>query len=1172
MGSSTASLFLLLGCFIPVFCITREYFIGIREIQWDYAPTGKNVILNKLLKEDEHAATFLERGPQRIGSVYKKAVYLQYTDATYTKEITKPKWLGFLGPVMSAEEGDVIKVHLKNMATRAYSIHSHGIMYNKTSEGALYPDETTDAEKHDDRVDPGKSYTYVWVLSDTHAPTKDDTNCLARAYHSHLHAPQDIASGLVGPLIICKKGTLDVYGDKAADYSYVLMFTVSDENMSWYLDDNIKTYCTQQSTAANSPQQPSPAVNSPQQPSPAVNSPQQPSPAVNSPQQPSPAVNSPQQPSTAANSPQQPSPAANSPQQPSPAANSPQQPSPAANSPQQPTTKVDKDDEAFQESNLMHSINGFVYGNLPDLSMCVGNKIHWHLIGMGNEVDIHSVFFHGQILTNLGHHTDAVSLFPATFTNVEMTADNPGHWLLSCQVNDHLMAGMQALFEVKKCFPAVHKPRPNGEVREYFIAAEEVLWDYAPSQVNHGTGKPLNTDGDSETFFQRGNDRIGGKYKKVQYKEYTDNTFTVQKERTPEELHLGILGPVIRAEEEDTIKVVFKNKASRPFSMQPHGVQYNVEQSGTLYYNELEESYTAKKLREIKKETRTVTPPPAALVKPGTTHTYEWVVPKGGGPVADDADCITYFYYSAVDPVKDTSSGLVGPLLVCKKKTLKKGKQKNVNKEFHMLATVFDENLSWFLDDNINQFTKAPKTVNKEDEDFQESNKMHSINGYMYGNLPGLTMCKGDKVSWHLSGLGSEADIHGLYFEGNRLIYRETRRDVMNVFPHISHTVMMEPDSMGQFEVVCQTTDHYQGGMRANYTVQKCSMFNRQSEIMLHSKTYYIAAMEIDWDYSPNRTWEQEMYHGLTQSPGNDFIDKQGKFIGSIYKKVVYREFTNNKFTKQKERSADMQHLGILGPMIHADIGDKVNIVFKNMATRTYSIHAHGVKTDVPQVKETKPGETQTYTWYVPKTAGPTDKQETCSVGAYYSTVDVNKDLYSGLIGPLVICRRSYARSFGLKKEVEEFALLFMVFDENESWYLDDNIKTNIKTPTRNIKEDEDFIESNKMHGINGQLYGNLLGLNMEVGDKVYWYLMGMGNEIDIHTAHFHGHSFDYKLSGGSHRADVFGLFPGTFQTVKMKPKYPGSWLLHCHVADHIKAGMVTVYKVTEKEKKGFFG
>lgn len=70
--------------------------------------------------------------------------------------------------------------------------------------------------------------------------------------------------------------------------------------------------------------------------------------------------------------------------------------------------------------------------------MCMGNKIHWHLFGMGNEVDIHSAFFHGQILTDKRHHVDTVSLFPATFVNVEMVADNPGQWLLSCQVNDHL--------------------------------------------------------------------------------------------------------------------------------------------------------------------------------------------------------------------------------------------------------------------------------------------------------------------------------------------------------------------------------------------------------------------------------------------------------------------------------------------------------------------------------------------------------------------------------------------------------------------------------------------------------------------------------------------------------------------------------------------------------------
>lgn len=42
--------------------------------------------------------------------------------------------------------------------------------------------------------------------------------------------------------------------------------------------------------------------------------------------------------------------------------------------------------------------------------------------------------------------------------------------------------------------------------------------------------------------------------------------------------------------------------------------------------------------------------------------------------------------------------------------------------------------------------------------------------------------------------------------------------------------------------------------------------------------------------------------------------------------------------------------------MIHANVGDKVKVVFKNMASRPHSIHAHGVKTDTPDVYHTKPG------------------------------------------------------------------------------------------------------------------------------------------------------------------------------------------------------------------------
>lgn len=45
---------------------------------------------------------------------------------------------------------------------------------------------------------------------------------------------------------------------------------------------------------------------------------------------------------------------------------------------------------------------------------------------------------------------------------------------------------MQAIFEIKKCFPNVHKPRPHGELRQFFIAAEEEVWDYAPTLPSDG--------------------------------------------------------------------------------------------------------------------------------------------------------------------------------------------------------------------------------------------------------------------------------------------------------------------------------------------------------------------------------------------------------------------------------------------------------------------------------------------------------------------------------------------------------------------------------------------------------------------------------------------------------------------------------------------------------------
>ncbi|KPP58829.1 hephaestin-like protein 1-like, partial [Scleropages formosus] len=560
----------------------------------------------------QHASVFLERGPHAIGSVYKKAVYTQYADDKYAEEVAKPPWLGFLGPVLRAEVGDVIVVHLKNFASRSYSLHPHGVFYEKDSEGALYPDGTSGRFKLDDAVPPGGNHTYRWEVTPEFAPADGDANCLTWVYHSHIDAPRDIASGLIGALLTCRKGSLRLSsGDRTqlertdVDRDFFLMFSVVDENLSWYLEENIET-----------------RVFSP----------------------------------------------------------------------------------------LMDvAINGYVFANLPGLEMCLNRTVSWHLFGMGNEVDIHSAYFHGHTVLQQGHRADVLSLFPATFITADMVPRTVGRWMLSCQVNDHVQgtnrrlgsvetglaplrsaaahvtvfvstAGMQAFYTVSSCGGEHdHEAPPGGKKRQYYIAAEEVMWNYAPLGIDTFQNISLTSpDSHSETFFGKTHGRLGGVYQKARYVEYTDETFSTKKVRGATERHLGILGPVIRAESGDLIEVTFLNKASRAYSIQPHGLQYDKANEGAHYGGgtlpppqhcscEATSLRAPAKLagdswscRDAKQRSSQVTP--------GNSFTYRWRVAEG--PAPSDPACISYLYYSAADPIQDTSSGLVGPLLVCKEGSL----------------------------------------------------------------------------------------------------------------------------------------------------------------------------------------------------------------------------------------------------------------------------------------------------------------------------------------------------------------------------------------------------------------------------------------------------------------------------------------------------------------------
>lgn len=44
---------------------------------------------------------FTVSGPHRIGRVYRKVLYREFTDETFTEEKPHPKYLGLLGPIIS---------------------------------------------------------------------------------------------------------------------------------------------------------------------------------------------------------------------------------------------------------------------------------------------------------------------------------------------------------------------------------------------------------------------------------------------------------------------------------------------------------------------------------------------------------------------------------------------------------------------------------------------------------------------------------------------------------------------------------------------------------------------------------------------------------------------------------------------------------------------------------------------------------------------------------------------------------------------------------------------------------------------------------------------------------------------------------------------------------------
>ncbi|EMP34114.1 Coagulation factor V [Chelonia mydas] len=218
---------------------TRRYYIAAEEVFWDYGGLKKSTVRNDRTSHDWG------------NTIYKKVIFRSYVDSTFTTREPEGEYeehLGILGPVIRAEVDDVIQVHFKNLASRPYSLHSHGLLYEKSSEGSSYEDESPDWFKKDDAVQPNDTYTYVWFATKRSGPMQSGAACRSWAYYSGVNPEKDIHSGLIGPILICRKGTLSTSNRPVDTQEFVLLFMVFDEEKSWYFDKHSKGTYTEKTS------------------------------------------------------------------------------------------------------------------------------------------------------------------------------------------------------------------------------------------------------------------------------------------------------------------------------------------------------------------------------------------------------------------------------------------------------------------------------------------------------------------------------------------------------------------------------------------------------------------------------------------------------------------------------------------------------------------------------------------------------------------------------------------------------------------------------------------------------------------------------------------------------------------------------------------------------------
>jgi FtsP/CotA-like multicopper oxidase with cupredoxin domain len=281
------------------------------------------------------------------------------------------------------------------------------------------------------------------------------------------------------------------------------------------------------------------------------------------------------------------------------------------------------------------------------------------------------------------------------------------------------------------------------------------------------------------------------------------------------------------------------------------------------------------------------------------------------------------------------------------------------------------------------------------------------------------------------------------------------------------------------------------------------------------TRHYWVAAVPVTWNMIPN---------GRDAIMGTRYDPSQ-----TVFGTVVYRRYTKNWRRPTSRPMNGAGGDGLNGPLIHARVGDRIRVHFKNLDMlfhRPHSMHFHGVRYKpssdgayVPGFSggdaDVKPGKTWTY-----KLTAIKGSQ---GVWPYHDhSPSMHESIDGGMWGMLSILGRHERRPD------REFVVVFAPMGQFQT--------------------------------IDGRAFvGNSPVFTAFPGQLVQWDVMAMGSEH--HTFHVHGHRW---LENGVPR-DTKTVGPAESFRIRWREEDPGTWLYHCHVETHMEQGMIGIYQVKRR-------